>query len=206
VNRAGSGGGLFRSGPKVSAADRVRDYARAQVRAGLLDPAGVQREVTDAVAAERDVPDASAVAVALVEQAHDDLVAEARGWPERTDHDRLQAAFGDLAVDDVIVLQGVDDHWAAQAVLRQGANEGRLPAGVVWFTPPDVWHAVDHGMLELNVWHGDSANVQAGDPLLDLVIGRLAGHGLAAHFDEGRVEVAAFWQSRAALGRHLPPT
>ena len=59
-----------------------------------------------------------------------------------------------------------------------------------------MWHAIDHGMLELNVWHGDTANVAPGDPLLDIVIDSLRAQGLAAHFDEGRVEVAAFWHRR----------
>jgi hypothetical protein len=75
---------------------------------------------------------------------------------------------------------------------------------VAWFTAPDVWHAVDHGMLELNVWHGDSANVAPGDPLLDLVVDTLARHGLAAHFDEGRIEISASWHRRAGAPAQSP--
>jgi hypothetical protein len=51
-------------------------------------------------------------------------------------------------------------------------------------------------MLEVNVWHGSTANVAPGDSLLDDVVAVLARHGLRAHFDEGRVEVAAHWQRR----------
>ena len=43
-------------------------------------------------------------------------------------------------------------------------------------------------MLEINLWHGDTANVAPGEPLLDLVLGMLARHGIPAVFDEGRIE------------------
>jgi hypothetical protein len=94
------------------------------------------------------------------------------------------------------VLQGCDDHWAAKAVLDLRAAAGDPPRGVAWFTPPDVWHAVDEGMLEVNVWHGDTANAAPGDALLDDVIAAFGAQQLPAHFDEGRIEVSAHWQRR----------
>jgi len=51
-------------------------------------------------------------------------------------------------------------------------------------------------MLEVNVWHANTANVAPGDALLDLVVEAFAARGLHAHFDEGRVEVSAHWQRR----------
>lgn len=189
-------GGVFRSGPKVSPQERTRDFARAQVRAGLLDHAAVLSEVTEAVGAELRVANPVTVAAELVARARAELADDEHTWPDPTDYDRLQGAFAELAVAGVAVLQGIDDHWTANAELRRRADEGRPPRGVAWFTAPDVWHAVDHGMLEVNVWHADSANVAPGDALLDLVVDALAGHGLAAHFDEGRVEVSAAWHRR----------
>ena len=73
-----------------------------------------------------------------------------------------------------------------------------VAGGYIWFTAPDVWHAVDDGMLEVNLWHGTSANVAPGDHLLDAVLSCLARHGLRARFDEGRIEVDAHWQRRLA--------
>ena len=192
-------GGVFRSGPKVSPEERTRDFARAQVRAGLLDEAAVLSEVTEAVDAELRVDDPPSFAAELVAQARAELAADERTWPEPTDYDRLQTAFAALAAADVVVLQGIADHWTANAELRRRADEGRPPRGVAWFTAPDVWHAVDHGMLEVNVWHPDSANVAPGDSLLDLVVDTLAAQGLPAHFDEGRVEVSASWHRRLTL-------
>jgi len=51
-------------------------------------------------------------------------------------------------------------------------------------------------MLEVNLWHGSTANAAPGDPLLTAVVSCFERHGLAAHFDEGRIEVAARWQRR----------
>ena len=51
-------------------------------------------------------------------------------------------------------------------------------------------------MLEVNLWHGTTANAAPGDALLTAVVSCFERHGLAAHFDEGRIEVAARWQRR----------
>jgi hypothetical protein len=77
------------------------------------------------------------------------------------------------------------------------AAEG--PQGLVFFTDTDVWHAVDFGMLELKLWHPDTANVAAGEPLLEDVLELLHRNDLPAVFDEGRIEVTLNWQRRVTL-------
>ena len=104
----------------------------------------------------------------------------------------------ELALDDFAVLQGCEDHWAAKRLIEERTAAGTAPRGVVWFTPPDIWHAVDEGMLEVNLWHGTTANAAPGDALLDDVLGVLEKHGLTARFDEGRIEVDAHWHRRIA--------
>ena len=42
----------------------------------------------------------------------------------------------------------------------------------------------------------DQDNAAPGDALLTAVVSCFERHGLAAHFDEGRIEVAARWQRR----------
>jgi hypothetical protein len=122
------------------------------------------------------------------------LAREQRAWPERTDVDRLEDALAECEQHGVLVQRGVEDHWAVKRSLGERSGDGLR--GALWFTPPDVWHAVDHGMLELNLWHADTANAAPGDPLLDAVLSCLQRHGLAARFDEGRIEVACRWQRR----------
>lgn len=187
----------FFSAPKLTDAEALRSYARVLVRAGLTPPDSWVQEVAVAAREDAGLDDAEGEARRLVAEARAALLEEQAAWPDRTDYDALQSALARLASTGLIVLQGVDDHWAAAAALRDAAAEGRPVRGVVWFTPSDVWHAVDHGMLELNVWHPDSANVADGDPLCTEVLASLDAHGLAAHFDEGRIEVRAFWHRRA---------
>lgn len=185
-----------RARTRAAREEQVRAFVRANVRAGLLDPARLRDEVRRAIAeelswlptdetAERWIADETAARI------------DAQGeWPAITDYDRLQDAFAALEAHQppVAVLQACEDHWAARDLL---ASRQDL-AGVAWFVPSDVWHAIDEGMLEINVWHADGANVAPGDLLLDRVIDTLAAHGLRGHFDEGRIEVSAHWHRRYA--------
>ncbi len=176
--------------------EHVREFTRSCVRAGLLDDERLHDEVVLAIVTELPgrAAEASTLAGRWICEDRAQLAVDAAAWPPRTDYDRLQDAFAALEELGVVVLQGVDDHWAATELLD--ARAGDPPRGVAWFTPPDVWHAVDEGMLEVNVWHGDTANVAPGEPLLADVEAVLARHGLPAHFDEGRVEVSMHWQRR----------
>lgn len=177
---------------------QLRDYAHVLVRAGYLDRAAVEAEVSVAARQDHGVEHPAAEARTLVAWAVGELRADQATWPAVTDHDRLVAAFDQLATSGVVISPYVEDHWAATGELERRDERGERPTGIVWFTPSDVWHAVRHGMLELNLWHGDTANAAPGDALLDEVLDVLHGHGLAAHFDEGRIEVACFWQRRSA--------
>ncbi len=170
----------------------LQDFARLQVRAGLLSADDARREVSEAVAAEMPGTDAEMFARAWLARARKDLLAEQERWPAVTEHDRLADVFAELERGGVAVLQGCEDHWAAKALLesRPGLR------GVAWFVPSDVWHAIDDGMLEVNVWHSTGANVAPGDDLLDEVLATFTRHGIPAHFDEGRIEVSAHWQRR----------
>lgn len=179
------------------AVDRLRAFARVQVRSGYLDDATVRAEVVQA--AREDLSrgdDADGMATEVIDAEIAALLSDQATWPETTDVDRLEAAFAELESQDVVVLRACDDHWDATATLTRLDEAGESAAGVLFFTHTDVWHAVDHGMLELNLWHGDTANVAVGDDLLRLVLQTLGRHGLAAVFDEGRIETTLTWQSR----------
>jgi uncharacterized protein DUF6891 len=176
---------------------QLRTFARCQVWSGYRSDDEVRAEVYDAVLAEeRDPEHARRLTAELVEAAHADLSTASAAWPEPTSFERLQRALADLRGHDVVVLEGVDDHWSAAEELERRAARGHTPRGIAYFTLPDVWHAVEHGMLELNVWHGTSANVAPGDALLDLALQILGQHGIECDFDEGRIEATLAWQRR----------
>jgi hypothetical protein len=185
---------------EATAEQHVREFTRAGVRAGLLPVEELHDDVVEAIVAElpERADEAADLAQAWIDEAREQLRVDQESWPEATDYERLQSAFGEMELADVVVLQGCEDHWAAKRLLDERRAADDSPRGVAWFTPSDVWHAVDEGMLEVNLWHGTTANVAPGDELLADVLGVLEKHGLAAHFDEGRIEVDAHWHKRIA--------
>jgi len=178
---------------------QLKTLARVQVWSGYKDAADVRADLLDAVLDEvKDPAEASGLVDEYVAQAERDRAEAASSWPSVTAYDRLQAAFTDLRSAGMIVLEACEDHWAADEALKRAADEGHPPAGIAYFTHADVWHAVEHGMLELNVWHASSANVAPGEELLQLVQRTLARYDIDSLFDEGRIEVTIAWERRQA--------
>lgn len=179
--------------------DQLKTFADVQVRAGYRSLDDIEAEVLEAVSDEvKDRDEARRTAREYVAAATAALAADQADWPPTTGYDQLRAAFAELDAGGVAVLESCDDHWDADAELKRRAALGERPRGIAYFTPPDVWHAVEHQMLEVNLWHGDSANVLDTDALLAEVVGVFERHGLAAHFDEGRIEVTVDWRRRRA--------
>jgi len=177
--------------------DQLRAFAAMQLRSGYRTADEVRADVLEAVSAEvRDPAESARLTDEYLADAERAWHADAATWPSSTPYDALVAAFDELRASGVLVLEAVDDHWAANDALVALAERGESPRGLAYFTHTDVWHAVEHQMLELNLWHGDRANVADSDQLLTDVIEILASHGLAAHFDEGRIEVTVAWQRR----------
>jgi hypothetical protein len=171
----------------------LSDFARLVVRAGYLNRAHTLAEVGNFVRAELgDVPEADELTERLVRDAEAELAADQARWPERTDNDALDAVLAELTDRGFMVLEYCQDHFDASAQLRSRPDA----LGIVFFTETDVWHAVTEGMLELKVWHADTSNVVSADPELGIVLDTLHRHGLAALFDEGRIEVSMTWRKR----------
>jgi hypothetical protein len=177
----------------MTQAEATRAWVSDLVRSALWSDDQVRAEAVAAIEADHPDLPAGETAETWIADAQASWRADAATWPEVTDHDRLVQAFTLLEEAGIVVLQGIADHWVARDELRRRTPR---PAGVAWFTPTDVWHAIDAGMLEVNLWHGSTANAAPGDALLDRALGAFAAAGLDAHFDEGRIEVAARWQCR----------
>jgi len=173
--------------------EATRAWVADVVRSALWSEEEVSAQVVAAIRADHPALAADATADAWISESRAAWSDEAARWPEVTDHDRLVEAFASLERAGIVVLQGVADHWVARDELERRTPR---PAGVAWFTPTDVWHAIDDGMLEVNLWHGTTANAAPGDELLDRALDAFAAAGLRARFDEGRIEVSARWQCR----------
>ena len=177
-------------------ARELRGLARVLVRSGYADGAQVRSTVAEAVREDAPAADPVTLTEELVGKAVAELRLDAARWPEQTDNDRLDAAFAELESRGLVVLRYCADHHDARHALEGAPGNGAGVTGVVFFTDTDAWHAVEFGMLELKVWYPDTANVAPGEPLLDDVLSVLREHGLAAEFDEGRIEVSLTWQRR----------
>jgi hypothetical protein len=177
--------------------DQARTLARVQVFAGDRANEMVLADVLAAVATEvKDTDEARRLADEYVDEARQTLDRESKTWPVPSDYDRLQSALAEFESTGFVVLRSCDDHWEVESRLRALRAADREPRAAAFYTETDVWHAIEEGMLELNIWHGSSANLMTGDPLLDESIATLARHGLNATFDEGRLEVTMTWQRR----------
>jgi hypothetical protein len=177
--------------------EQLQTYAVVQVRSGYRPDDELRADLFEALVDEvRDPDQARELTGQYLEQARADWVREAASWPAATDFDRMRAAFAEMEAADIVVLEAIDDHWTVSGLLTERARAGSAPRGAAYFTPTDVWHAVEHGMLEINLWHGSQANVTDSDDLLTDVLRIFADHDLDAHFDEGRIELTMRWHRR----------
>jgi hypothetical protein len=176
-------------------ARELRGLARVLVRSGYADRAAITAALTEAVQEDAPAADPAVLVPELVDEAVAAVTADAAEWDEQTDPDRLDAVLAELEALGVVVVRYTSDHHAARQALEAAAD----PKGLVFFTDTDVWHAVDFNMLELKVWHPDTANVAPGESLLDDVLALLHERQLPAVFDEGRIEVTIDWQRRLQL-------
>lgn len=177
--------------PADTIEDELRDVARLQVRTALLDPAGQLEALTAEVAERMPQTDPAIMARAWLAAARKDLAAEAAGWPDVTDRDRLERALAECEQRGVLVLPGVEEE-----AVRERLSAERPERGVLWFTEPAAWRSVDDGVLALEVRHPDGARVTGQDGLGPAVLGCLERHAVRARVHEGRIEVAVRWQSR----------
>ena len=175
--------------------EQTRAWLRGVVRSGLFQDARIEHELREVIALDLPGVDPD-VAPGWIAEERAQWHADARDWPSVTDYDRLQAAFVGLERGGLRVLIGCEDHWAAKAAL---ADLPPAAVGLAWSTPMDVWHAVDEPMLEMNIWSRDAENQRAGSPLVEEAVRAFAEAGLEAHFDEGRLEIAARWQRRPGV-------
>jgi len=173
----------------------LRGLARVLVRSGYADRAAITAALTEAVQEDAPSTDPAALVPELIDEALVSLTEDATAWPDQTDTDRLDAVLAELESLGLVVVRYCADHHEAREVL-QAATDAK---GLVFFTDTDVWHAIDFEMLELKVWHPDTANVAPGEPLLEDVLALLRERDLPAVFDEGRIEVTVVWQRRPFL-------
>lgn len=171
----------------------LRESARLLIRCGLGEEVELEAEFRALVEAQMPGSDAAILARAWWAGARRAWESDADRWPVPADHARWEDALGECRRNDVVVLQGVSSLSEVRASVE---DVGRSVRGVLWVTRDAVWHAIDHGVLEVGLRHGNGAPVEDGDPLSSAVVTVLGRAGLTARCVRGGLHVEMRWQRR----------
>ena len=180
------------------AEDHVREFARACVRAGLLSADEAHAEVVTAIRQNpQRAGEVDALNRRLDRRGREQGSASTRAGRRRPTTSGCSRRSRRLALDDVEVLQGCEDHWAAKRLIEERTAAGTAPRGVVVHPAGRLARSRRGDARSEPLARHDRERGAPGDALLD-VLGVLEKHGLTARFDEGRIEVDAHWHRRIA--------
>lgn len=171
----------------------LRESARLLVRSGLSAPDEVDARFRELVSTQFPGPDGAILATAWLHAARREWRSEAESWPTPTDHERWVAAVDDCLAHDVLVLPGTESLADVRAAVD---SAGRALRGVLWFSEQAVFHAIDHGVLEVGLRHGTGAPANEGDPLSNALLAVLQNTGLQARAVPGGLQVSMHWCRR----------
>lgn len=180
------------------------------VRSGLYDEAVILDAVRELLEDELG-PEGVTGAVLAPFREHarrglEEAAAAERGFPPRTDNDRLDEAFADLAARGIVTGQAVGFTLQEGAAMMDEAvvamargEEALLPRGSVFYHRQDLERALEGGGLSLaftSYDEHDGATAAIGREIVHV----LAHHGLATRWDgtrEQRIVVTPMrWQRR----------
>jgi hypothetical protein len=163
--------------------DDLHEFIRVQVAAGYAPADAIVDEAVD-VFADTEVPAGALreAAKALAEQAIAAHLAEQASWPERTDCDRIDAAFADLDGVGIIARQHFSCCGACGATeihdeIERVEKTGQTVRGYTFFHIQDTEHAIAGESLYLSYGSVDrdkAAAVAIGHELIE----GLRRHGL----------------------------
>lgn len=183
----------------------VRDYIRHDVATGFDDPAAI---VESAIEMFADELDAAVIEPHVRRILAEELAVHAgqqRGWPARTDCDKLDAAFATLEKNGVIARQhftccgtcGSTEIWDEMAAVERVGGAAR---GYAFYHWQDTEAAVDGSGLMLN--YGASEEGEAAALIIAReIVAELERHGLVTDWNgswDKRIGVKLDWKRRRA--------
>jgi hypothetical protein len=178
--------------------DDLRDFIRVQVAAGFAPIDEMVDEAVD-VFADTTLPQASlrAAATIVAERAVAEHLAQQKAWPERTDCDRLDAAFASLESAGIVARQHFSCCGSCGATeihdeMDRVAKDGSTVRGYTFFHVQDTEHAVE----------GESLFLSYGAPDRDRDRAVEVGHEVVAALKEQGLHPA--WNGRHANRIGLP--
>ena len=181
----------------------VRDRVRRDVASGYYASDEIIRNAVYDVGDEMPAEEAEREARRLLPVALAEHSAEQANWPERTDYDRLDAAFAALEADGIIARQnfsccgscGSTEIWDEMEAVR---DAGGPASGYAFFHVQDTDGAVDGDDLYLN-YGSSTAGEDAALAVAREIVEHLEAQGLQTTWTGSwnqRIGVQLDWKRR----------
>jgi hypothetical protein len=184
--------------------DDLRDFIRVQVAAGYSSLPQLVEEAVD-VFADTTLPPGAlrAAAASLAAEALSAHLSDQVSWPDTTDCDRLDAAFGALDAAGIVARQNFSccGNCGATEILDemdQAAKDGATVRGYTFFHVQDTEHAVEGELLFLSYGSGDG-DKEAAVAVGNEIVAALRDHGLHPTWNgrhANRIGLPLVWQRR----------
>ena len=183
--------------------DWLRESIRCDVATGFYDEDAILTHAVDAFEEEFEPATLRREAQRLLREALAEHKQAQRGWPARTDCDRLDDAFAALEAKGVISRQhftccgtcGSTEIWDEIDAVHKA---GRPTRGYAFYHVQDTERAAEGGGLYLNYGACDEGEEAALAVAKDIVT-HLEAHGLRTEWDgswDQRIAVSLEWKRR----------
>jgi len=181
----------------------LRDSIRSDVASGFYDEDAILTQAIDSYAGEMDPVVLRREAQRLLREALVDHDEAQRGWPARTDCDRLDDAFAALEAAGVVSRQhfsccgtcGSSEIWAEIEAVREA---GGLTRGYAFYHVQDTERATEGDGLYLNYGACEDGE-DAALAIANDIVAQLEAHGLRTDWNGSwsqRIGVSLDWKRR----------
>lgn len=182
----------------------VRATVRRLVKAGFLSRADIEEAVWDIAHDSPKLKPLQSFGRSELDRALREQEREEKSWKDRTDCDRLNAAFAELdgagiaARQDLLCCQScgvaaMPDEFA------QMQTAGATPRGYVFYHAQDTERGVDGGSLYMSFGHVTFEEDERGVAIAQEVVDTLRRHGLQPTWDGTfgqRIRLPLTWRRR----------
>jgi hypothetical protein len=188
------------------AREEMIGYIQQDVAGGFRSEGEICANVVDLLSDEYDVNELRRLAESLTREALATHLREQERWPERTDCDRLDAAFAELEGGGVMARQnysccgncGAGEIWEEMV---GAAERGMAVRGYTFYHEQDTEGAVEEGGVYLS-YGAMEGNEEAIRAIAGEIVATVRRHGLPVEWDgtlARRIHVTMDWKRRRLL-------
>lgn len=138
---------------KKSTLKKIEAYTYMLVKMGFASREDIIQEITEFIEEEFELPDAEMQAIQVTDKLLEEHLAEQAAWPEKTDCDRIDAAFSALEKRGIVARQNftwclTDGRYEIQDEIEE-ASKTSNPIGFVFYHWQDAESALKARVLGL---------------------------------------------------------